>query len=275
MDVKELMTEINALNSQVEHYNSLRSKNIGKKETLEHQCEALLKKYEETYGVHLTPETLDVEFEKVLSEKSHEAKLLSDVLDAIKAGKYDHANALMGVKADEQPVYDTTSFSQRKNEIQHGKFEVTSSESVVTTEMERKDAAIALAQRVVSAESQGTGANFATSNTSVTTPVEVAAPKSIVAPMEDDDDDFVPKMSMPSTKPVHAKPVIKAPMDDFDDQIPTKGMSKAEAPMDALEGFTAPRQAAPTPNMFDSAPVAPKKPKALSFEDMFGSAFKK
>lgn len=275
MDVRELMAEIESLNSMVEHYNSLRSKNMGKKETLEHQCEALFKSYEETYGVKLTPETLDAEFEKVVAEKSHETKLLSDVLSAIKAGQYDHANALMGVKADEQPVYDTNDFSKRKNEIQHSKFEVTGASPVVTTEMERKEVAVSSAKTVVESPSGATGADFEKKN-DVTAPVEVAMPKSIPAPVEDDE--FVPKMTMPQNKASHPKPTFKVPTDDFEEVVPTKGMTKSEAPMDALEGFTAPKQAAPVPNMFDTAPkapTAPKKSQALSFEDMFGSAFRK
>lgn len=276
MDVNELMREIDALNSQVEHYNNLRSKNIGKKETLEHQCTSLFEQYEKTYGVKLTPENLDAEFEKVAAEKSQEAQLLSEVLSAIKTGRYDHANALMGVKADEQLSYDTNDLTQRKQEITHTNFEVTARTPVVTTEMERKDNAIASAKTAIEVEDVSTGANFDKSNEEVVTPVEVAMPKAIAAPV-DEEDDFVPKMAMPQSKPTAVKPSMKAPTDDFDD-MPSinKGMSKAEAPMDALEGFTAPRQSAPTPNMFDSTPTPPKKPtQARSFSEMFGAAFNK
>lgn len=275
MDVKELMAQIDSLNSQAETINANRVKNIGKKETLEAQCTNLLEQYERKFGVKLTIETLDTEFERVMAEKGQEAKLLGDVISAIQAGKYEQANAIMGVKPDEQPVYDTTDFTKRKQEITHTNYEVQTGSPVVTTEMARQASAVVSAQETLASVATDTGADFTKSNDDVVTPIEVATPKPIAAPVEDDIDDMpVPKITMPAgVKPVALKPSFKVPTDDFDAPEPptNSGMTKEEAPMDALTGFTPPQQAAPT-GMFDTA--SPKPSGARSFAEMFGSAFK-
>ena len=100
-NIKQLNDKISQLNSRAAQVNNERNQNIGKRDTLIQQREKLLQQYKEKYGVELTPETLDSEIQKVMSEKEQEATKLENVLNAISSGDYSMANSLMGVKYEE------------------------------------------------------------------------------------------------------------------------------------------------------------------------------
>lgn len=100
-NIKQLNDRVTQLNSRAAQVNNERNQNIGKRDTLIQQREKLLQQYKEKYGVVLTPETLDAEIQKVMSEKEQEANKLESVLNAISNGDYSMANSLMGVKYEE------------------------------------------------------------------------------------------------------------------------------------------------------------------------------
>lgn len=274
----ELMQKIGQLNASVEQINAQRTRNLGKKETLEAQCKELFDKYEEVYGVRLTPETLNAEYEKVLAEKAKETALLNDVVTSIQAGRYEHANALMGVKPDEtvNAVFNSDDYIKQKQAIEHTNYVVSGASPV--TEMGRRAEAVANAQATLDSEAVDTGADFAKVNADVSTPVAMATPHddipTPVAPVVVEEE-VIPRVPTNTGMPVMPKAPVM-PIEDEEDVIPAPKMTKQTAPIDALEGFTMPQQTAPqqtAPSMFDS--VASAKPQAHSFAEMFGASFSK
>lgn len=274
----ELMQKIEQLNASAEQINAQRTRNLGKKETLEAQCKELFDKYEEVYGVRLTPETLNAEYEKVLAEKAKETALLNDVVTSIQAGRYEHANALMGVKPDEtvNAVFNSDDYIKQKQAIEHTNYVVSGASPV--TEMGRRAEAVANAQATLDSEAVDTGADFAKVNADVSTPVAMATPHddipTPVAPVVAEEE-VIPRVPTNTGMPVMPKAPVM-PIEDEEDVIPAPKMTKQTAPIDALEGFTMPQQTAPqqtAPSMFDS--VASAKPQAHSFAEMFGASFSK
>lgn len=118
MEINELKSKIDSLNTRLARVNMLRNQNIGKRETLISQCNQLYKKYYETYGIELTDENLDSEIARVMADKEKEATLIESVLKAIDECNYSKANALMGVEYDSGSAYERTSTDEIVNKKQ-------------------------------------------------------------------------------------------------------------------------------------------------------------
>lgn len=87
----ELLQKISSVNAQVQTLNKERQVNLGKKQALETQLSTAIANYKASYGVDLTPETVEAEYNKVLAEKQAEVAKLETTLSAIKQGNFEEA----------------------------------------------------------------------------------------------------------------------------------------------------------------------------------------
>lgn len=87
----ELLQKISSVNAQVQTLNKERQVNLGKKQALETQLSTAIANYKASYGVDLTPETVEAEYNKVLAEKQAEVTKLETTLSAIKQGNFEEA----------------------------------------------------------------------------------------------------------------------------------------------------------------------------------------
>lgn len=105
MEISQINQRIAVLNADSKHINNDRAVSIGKKETLQKQMNDALAAYKAKYGVDLTEANLQAEIDRVSAEKLKEVEQIEAVLNLIKLGQYDEANALVSgtpVQAEEQ-----------------------------------------------------------------------------------------------------------------------------------------------------------------------------
>ena len=112
MEISQINQRIAVLNADSKRINNDRAVSIGKKETLQKQMNDALAAYKAKYGVNLTEANLQAEIDRVSAEKLKEVEQIEAVLNLIKLGQYDEANALVNgtpVKAEEPvtPVQET------------------------------------------------------------------------------------------------------------------------------------------------------------------------
>lgn len=109
MEISQINQRIAVLNADSKRINNDRAVSIGKKETLQKQMNDALAAYKAKYGVDLTEANLQAEIDRVSAEKLKEVEQIEAVLNLIKLGQYDEANALVSgtpIQADE-PVTPT------------------------------------------------------------------------------------------------------------------------------------------------------------------------
>lgn len=105
MEIAQINQRIAVLNADSKRINNDRAVSIGKKETLQKQMNDALAAYKEKYGVELTEANLQSEIDRVSAEKLKEVEQIESVLNLIKLGQYDEANALVnGTSAKEESV---------------------------------------------------------------------------------------------------------------------------------------------------------------------------
>lgn len=112
MEISQINQRIAVLNADSKRINNDRAVSIGKKETLQKQMNDALAAYKAKYGVDLTEANLQAEIDRVSAEKLKEVEQIEAVLNLIKLGQYDEANALVNgtpAKAEEPvaPVQST------------------------------------------------------------------------------------------------------------------------------------------------------------------------
>lgn len=95
MEIAQINQRIAVLNADSKRINNDRAVSIGKKETLQKQMNDALAAYKEKYGVELTEANLQSEIDRVSAEKLKEVEQIESVLNLIKLGQYDEANALV------------------------------------------------------------------------------------------------------------------------------------------------------------------------------------
>lgn len=93
MEQTELMQKIEQLNSRVSQLNGQRLTDLGKKQTLQKQITTALADYKSVYGVELTEDSLDAEYNKVEEHLIEESNSLSKLIALIDEGKYSEADA--------------------------------------------------------------------------------------------------------------------------------------------------------------------------------------
>lgn len=104
MEISQINQRIAVLNADSKRINNDRAVSIGKKETLQKQMNDALAAYKAKYGVDLTEANLQAEIDRVSAEKLKEVEQIEAVLNFIKLGQYDEANALVNgtpVQAEE------------------------------------------------------------------------------------------------------------------------------------------------------------------------------
>lgn len=104
MEISQINQRIAVLNADSKRINNDRAVSIGKKETLQKQMNDALAAYKAKYGVDLTEANLQAEIDRVSAEKLKEVEQIEAVLNLIKLGQYDEANALVNgtpVQAEE------------------------------------------------------------------------------------------------------------------------------------------------------------------------------
>lgn len=215
MNIEEMKQRIEILNKESSNVNSLRNQNIGKRATLEKQCNELCNTYKELYGVEISPENLTVEIQKVTAEKEKEINLISGVLEAIKSQDYNKANELLGLNSNkEEEIKVATSVE----------IESTGKENTVTEEVVSAEQVVNVAPPV-----------NVTPPVSVAPPVDVAPPVSVAPPVN-----IAPPVNVAPPLGVTPPPTsvenkdnssISKSVEEFKETIP-------KAPMPALEGFT-------------------------------------
>jgi hypothetical protein len=97
----ELLQKISSVNAQVQTLNKERQVNLGRKQALETQLSNAIANYKASYGADLTPETVEIEYNKVLAEKQAEVVKLETTLSAIKQGNFAEAETTMGITPTE------------------------------------------------------------------------------------------------------------------------------------------------------------------------------
>lgn len=105
MEISQINQRIAVLNADSKRINNDRAVSIGKKETLQKQMNDALAAYKAKYGVDLTEANLQAEIDRVSAEKLKEVEQIEAVLNLIKLGQYDEANALVSgtpIQAEEQ-----------------------------------------------------------------------------------------------------------------------------------------------------------------------------
>lgn len=105
MEISQINQRIAVLNADSKRINNDRAVSIGKKETLQKQMNDALAAYKAKYGVDLTEANLQAEIDRVSAEKLKEVEQIEAVLNLIKLGQYDEANALVSgtpVQVEEQ-----------------------------------------------------------------------------------------------------------------------------------------------------------------------------
>lgn len=105
MEISQINQRIAVLNADSKRINNDRAVSIGKKETLKKQMNDALAAYKAKYEVDLTEANLQAEIDRVSAEKLKEVEQIEAVLNLIKLGQYDEANALVSgtpVQAEEQ-----------------------------------------------------------------------------------------------------------------------------------------------------------------------------
>lgn len=105
MEISQINQRIAVLNADSKRINNDRAVSIGKKETLQKQMNDALAAYKAKYEVDLTEANLQDEIDRVSAEKLKEVEQIEAVLNLIKLGQYDEANALVSgtpVQAEEQ-----------------------------------------------------------------------------------------------------------------------------------------------------------------------------
>lgn len=95
MEIAQINQRIAVLNADSKRINNDRAVSIGKKETLQKQMNDALAAYKTKYGVELTEANLQSEIDRVSAEKLKEVEQIESVLNLIKLGQYDEANALV------------------------------------------------------------------------------------------------------------------------------------------------------------------------------------
>lgn len=110
MEIAQINQRIAILNADSKRINNDRAVSIGKKETLQKQMNDALAAYKAKYGVELTEANLQSEIDRVSAEKLKEVEQIESVLNLIKLGQYDEANALVNgtptVKEESTPVVE-------------------------------------------------------------------------------------------------------------------------------------------------------------------------
>lgn len=110
MEIAQINQRIAVLNADSKRINNDRAVSIGKKETLQKQMNDALAAYKAKYGVELTEANLQSEIDRVSAEKLKEVEQIESVLNLIKLGQYDEANALVNgtptVKEESTPVQE-------------------------------------------------------------------------------------------------------------------------------------------------------------------------
>lgn len=102
--------ELQQLNQRASELNATRQRKLGSIESSTQQLNALLTRYSQQYGVTLTVESLQAEYDKVYTELQQEAKKLSDTITSIDNGDYKQEGE--AYKPLQDPVVD---FSQTNN----------------------------------------------------------------------------------------------------------------------------------------------------------------
>lgn len=253
-DINALSQRIDAVNKQITAVNIERNRNIGKREALERQYEALTAEYKEKYGVSLTAENLAAEVKAVTEEKNAEVEKIEKALQCISAGQFDEAEFILTGKHTEV----------EKNVGINGEAVVAQSEPAQPKVLDTPITAEPGVSENVTVASTATQ-SFETVEPAVSAPpfVGVTREESVTPPSfaEPAPPVATPPSSVPNTASTVSEDIPVAP--------PVFGK---ESPMGAMAGFTKPAQGVPL-TMPSTDEVAPPTPPTGSKPTSFGAIF--
>lgn len=268
-DINALSQRIDAVNKQITAVNIERNRNIGKREALERQYEALTAEYKEKYGVSLTAENLAAEVKAVTEEKNAEVEKIEKALQCISAGQFDEAEFILTGKHTEV----------EKNVGINGEAVVAQSEPAQPKVLDTPITAETGVSENVTVASTATQ-SFETVEPAVSAPpfVGVAREESVTPPS------FAEPTPPVSTPPVATPPVATPPVSTPPSSVPNTASAVSEdipvappvfgkeSPMGAMAGFTKPAQGVPL-TMPSTDEVAPPTPPTGSKPTSFGAIF--
>ena len=93
--IEEIKQRIAVANGESKRLNNERQVSIGKRDALTSQLTTLFAKYKEEYGIELTKDNVDTELQRVIAEKEKEVAKIEQVLNLIKEGRYNEAEAIV------------------------------------------------------------------------------------------------------------------------------------------------------------------------------------
>lgn len=258
-DINALSQRIDAVNKQITAVNIERNRNIGKREALERQYEALTTEYKEKYGVSLTAENLAAEVKTVTEEKNAEVEKVEKALQCISAGQFDEAEFILTGKHTEV----------EKNVGINGEAVVAQSEPAQPKVLDTSITAETGVSEDVAVASAVTQ-SFETVEPAISAPpfVGVAREESVTPPS-------FPEPTPPVATPPVATPPSSVPhtatavSEDVPVAPPVFGK---ESPMGAMAGFTKPAQGVPL-TMPSTEEVAPPTPPTGNKPTSFGAIF--
>ena len=200
MEISQINQRIAVLNADSKRINNDRAVSIGKKETLQKQMNDALAAYKAKYGVDLTEVNLQAEIDRVSAEKLKEVEKIEAVLNLIKLGQYDEANALVNgtpAKTDE-PIVPVHEVSANSGVVEQPQIPV--QESIPTPPVMQKSISTPQVQ-----ESIPTPPSLGTPAESIPTPPILGSPtESVPTPPSEPSLGIPPVVhtSMPSSQPI-------------------------------------------------------------------------
>lgn len=229
MEISQINQRIAVLNADSKRINNDRAVSIGKKETLQKQMNDALAAYKAKYGVDLTEANLQAEIDRVSAEKLKEVEQIEAVLNLIKLGQYDEANALVSgtpIQADEP---------------------VTPADAGVV-----EQPAVPVQETAPVKEAVPTPPDLDTQVESVPTPPVQSVQESIPTPPVQESIPTPPDLGFSAKESIPTPPVLGTPVDDIPTP-PTLGTPAESTP-------TPPDLGIPTPPSEPSLGVPPTAP---------------
>lgn len=275
MDIKELNQKIAEVNQKIVAVSNERTKNLGKRETLEKQYAQAIEVYKAKYGVELTPDTLANEVASVTAEKTAQLEKAEKALSLIDAGDFGAAEELLtGHRTEATASVEMPTVEDTEDEGIEG---VESKEDV--------------------AEKANDFEEFEPTVSAPTTPVSAPTAEEVVAPapakrgrpkaVKADVTEEVPSVGIPPIAPPtmdsvvapppvvgkpKPKPAAKKVAQPEDEGIPSV-FDSVTSPLDAMAGFSKPQQGIPVGgSVAEEVEEEPAVAKPKSFGAIFGGS---
>lgn len=283
MDIKELNQKIAEVNQKIVAVSNERTKNLGKRETLEKQYAQAIEVYKAKYGVELTPDTLANEVASVTAEKTAQLEKAEKALSLIDAGDFGAAEELLtGHRTETAASVVMPTVEDTEDEGIEG---VESKEDVAekANDFEEFEPTVSAPTTPVSAPTTTPVSAPAAEEVVAPAPAKRGRPKAVKADvMEEVPSVGIPPIAPPTMDSVVApppvvgkpkpKPAAKKVAQTEDEGIPSV-FDSVTSPLDAMAGFSKPQQGIPVGgSVAEEVEEEPAVAKPKSFGAIFGGS---